>query len=73
MNDSLKQDNFKDVINFKKDAVLFIEGEASSFMYIIAKGRIGILKENDGKVMPLAIVGEIFVKFTYSIDVICSA
>ncbi|WP_127715101.1 Crp/Fnr family transcriptional regulator [Halobacteriovorax sp. HLS] len=58
MNDSLKQDNFKDVINFKKDAVLFIEGEASSFMYIIAKGRIGILKENDGKVMPLAIVGE---------------
>ena len=58
MNDSSKKDNFKDEIVLKKDAVLFTEGEASSFMYIIAKGKIGILKESDGKVMPLAIVGE---------------
>lgn len=58
MNDSSKKDNFKDAIVLKKDAVLFAEGEASSFMYIIAKGKVGILKENDGKLMPLAVVGE---------------
>ena len=58
MNDSLNKDNFKEEILLKKGSVLFHEGEASSFMYIIAKGKIGILKEDNGRVLPLASLGE---------------
>ena len=58
MNDLSRKDNFKEEISLKKGAVLFHEGEASSFMYIISKGKVGILKESDGRVTPLAIVRE---------------
>jgi CRP-like cAMP-binding protein len=58
MNDSLNKDNFKDEISLKKGSVLFHEGEASSFMYIISKGKVGILKETQGRVIPLAAVRE---------------
>lgn len=58
MNDSLNKDNFKDEIILKKGSVLFHEGEASSFMYIIASGKVGILKEDNGRILPLAALGE---------------
>jgi CRP-like cAMP-binding protein len=58
MNDSVSEDNFKDEILLKKGSVLFHEGEPSSFMYIIAEGKIGILKEDSGRILPLASLGE---------------
>ncbi|OUR93126.1 hypothetical protein A9Q84_21735 [Halobacteriovorax marinus] len=58
MNDLPKKDNFKDLIRLKKGAVLFHEGEASSFLYIVVKGKITIIKEDKGRVFPLAEIGE---------------
>lgn len=58
MSDSPKKDNFKDVVLVKKGTVLFHEGEPSSFLYIIAKGKIAIIKEDGGRIHPLAEIGE---------------
>ncbi|PIK14543.1 cyclic nucleotide-binding domain-containing protein [Halobacteriovorax sp. JY17] len=58
MNDLSKNDNFSDVIKIKKGAVLFHEGEKSNFLYIIAKGKIQLIKEDDNGIHPLASIGE---------------
>jgi len=58
MNDLPKKDNFKDLVHVKKGTVLFHEGEPSSFLYIISKGKISIIKEDGGRIHPLAEIGE---------------
>lgn len=58
MGDLSKSDNFSDVIKIKKGAVLFHEGEKSNFLYIIAKGRIQLIKEDENGIHTLASIGE---------------
>ncbi len=58
MNDISNDDNFKDVVKIKKGSVLFHEGENSTYLYVIAKGKIQLIKEDDNGVHPLAVIGE---------------
>lgn len=49
--------NFDKPVSFKKGQVIFAEGEASSYLYIVVKGEVRVFKENSGKLMPITIVG----------------
>ena len=42
--------NFDEPIHYKKGQVIFAEGEASTFLYIVAIGDVAIVKENKGRV-----------------------
>ncbi len=54
MNDSV--DNFDKPVSFKKGQVIFAEGEASTYLYIVAKGEVAIVKEGKGRVSPISTV-----------------
>jgi CRP/FNR family cyclic AMP-dependent transcriptional regulator len=54
---SASASNFDEPINFKKGQVIFAEGEASSYLYIVVSGEVRIFKEQSGKLMPITVVG----------------
>ncbi len=54
---SLAKDNFEEPIMFKKGQVLFAQGEASSYLYIVASGEVGIFLEEKEKLTLLNTVG----------------
>lgn len=54
---SASASNFDEPINFKKGQVIFAEGEASSYLYIVVSGEVRIFKEQGGKLMPITVVG----------------
>ncbi len=49
--------NFDKPVSFKRGQVIFAEGEASSYLYIVVSGEVRVFKENSGKLMPVTIVG----------------
>lgn len=51
-------DNFKDLVKIKKGSVLFHEGENSTYLYVIARGKIQLVKEDENGVHSLAVIGE---------------
>ena len=54
---SASASNFDKPVGFKKGQVIFAEGEASSYLYIVVSGEVRVFKENSGKLMPITIVG----------------
>lgn len=58
MNDLSREDHFRDIVKIKKGSVLFHEGEKSSYLYIIAKGKVLLVKEDANGIHSLAIIGE---------------
>ena len=54
---SASASNFDKPVAFKKGQVIFAEGEASSYLYIVISGEVRIFKETKGKLMPITIVG----------------
>lgn len=54
---SASASNFDKPMNFKKGQVIFAEGEASSFLYIVISGEVRIFKEQNSKLMPISVVG----------------
>lgn len=50
--------SFDEPVLFKKGQVLFAQGEASSYLYIVAKGEVGIFLEEKEKLTFLNCVGE---------------
>lgn len=47
-----------DLRSLKKGAVLFVEGEPSTYLYIIKSGEISIFKEDKGRIFPISVIGE---------------
>ncbi len=47
-----------DLRTLKKGSVLFVEGEPSTYLYIIKKGSILILRDDNNRVTPLAKIGD---------------
>ncbi len=45
-----------DITNYKKDHVLFIEGESSSLLYILLEGEVGIFKHTRSRLIPISII-----------------
>lgn len=56
MNNSV--DNFEKPLSFKRGQVIFAEGEPSTYLYIVAKGDVAIVKEGKGRLSPISTVGE---------------
>lgn len=54
---SASASNFDKPVAFKKGQVIFAEGEASSYLYIVVSGEVRIFKETKGKLMPITVVG----------------
>lgn len=54
---SASASNFDKPVAFKKGQVIFAEGEASSYLYIVISGEVRIFKETKGKLMPITVVG----------------
>lgn len=50
--------NFDKPIKYKKGHVIFAEGEASSFLYVVVKGEIIVFKEDKSRLIPISVVGE---------------
>jgi CRP-like cAMP-binding protein len=44
--------------NFSKDEIIFVEGEVSNHLYIIKRGEVRIVKENQGRLIPITILEE---------------
>jgi len=55
MNDTAS--NFDKPVKFKKGQVVFAQGEASSFLYLVVSGRVQILKDEKGKLLPISSIG----------------
>lgn len=55
MNDSASQ--FDKPISYKKGQVIFAEGEASSYLYIVVSGEIRIFKEDKSRLIPISLIG----------------
>lgn len=51
-------DNFAEPISFKKGKVIFAEGEKSSYLYIVMKGEVMIVKDENNRIIPITVVGE---------------
>jgi len=49
--------NFDEPITFKKGQVIFAQGEASSFLYIVVSGEVRIFKDDKNKLIPISVVG----------------
>jgi CRP-like cAMP-binding protein len=49
--------NFDKPVKFKNGQVVFAEGEASSFLYLVVSGRVQILKDEKGKLVPISSIG----------------
>ena len=48
-----------EVVHYKKDSVLYSEGEPAHFLYLVKSGEINLVKENDGRFTLLELVGDI--------------
>ena len=46
------------IVKFKKNSVVFAEGEASSYLYIIKSGKIRIVKEDGKRLIPISTLGK---------------
>lgn len=55
MGDSGSQ--FDEPISYKRGQVIFAEGEASSYLYIVVSGEIRIFKEEKNRLIPISLVG----------------
>jgi CRP-like cAMP-binding protein len=44
--------------NFNKGDIIFVEGETSKHLYIIKKGEVRIVKESQGRLIPITILEE---------------
>lgn len=53
----MSNDILNDLRKLKKGSVLFVEGEPSTYLYIIKTGEIMILRQDDSRVIPIASVG----------------
>lgn len=51
-----KNSSFDEPISYKKGSVLFTENEKPNFLYLIIKGEIRVVKEDKGRLIPLAIL-----------------
>ncbi|WP_372655062.1 Crp/Fnr family transcriptional regulator [Halobacteriovorax sp.] len=58
MNDLSKEDQFRDIVKIKKGSVLFHEGEKSSYLYIVASGKVLLVKEDQGSIHSLGVTSE---------------
>ncbi len=58
MENTATESHFKDIIKLKKGQVLFVEGEASAYLYIIVQGKVRVVKENDSELIPISVVGD---------------
>jgi CRP-like cAMP-binding protein len=47
---------FDEPISYKKGQVIFAEGEASSYLYIVVSGEIRIFKEEKSRLIPISTV-----------------
>ena len=56
-NNISNNDNFEDPIQYKRGQVIFAQGEASSYLYIVASGEVGIFLEDNEKLTLLNTVG----------------
>mgnify|MGYP003956135235 CR=1 FL=1 len=54
---NLNNDISDRVTSYQADTVIFAEGEASNYLYIIKTGRVRIVKVYDGKLIPISILG----------------
>ena len=54
---SLNNDSMEKVTSYKADTVIFTEGEASNYLYIIKTGRVRVVKIHNGKLIPISILG----------------
>lgn len=50
-------DAVEEKINIKAPAVIFLEGEASDSLFVLETGEIKVFKENQGRLIPVAILG----------------
>ena len=48
---------FEAPISYKKGHVIFAEGESSRFLYLIKSGEVGIFKEREKQLIPIATIG----------------
>jgi len=52
------ENNFDGPVLYKPGQVLFVEGEASHFLYIIKSGEVRIFKEEKNRLVPISVVKE---------------
>lgn len=57
MDDTLLESS-NDVIQFNKGAVIFTEGEPSTYLYIIKSGEVRIVKKDKDRLTPITILKE---------------
>lgn len=53
----MSSDVMDDLRKFKKGSVLFVQGEPSTFLYIIKSGEIRIFREDGNRIFPISKVG----------------
>lgn len=56
MSDLHHENNLDNIIKFSKDSVLMVEGEASSYLYLIKSGVVRTVKEEGHRLIPVGIV-----------------
>lgn len=44
--------------SFEKGEIIFLDGDNSHHLYIIKKGRVRVIKENQGRLIPITILNE---------------
>lgn len=47
---------FDGIVNMKRNAVVFAEGDSSAFVYIVKRGKIRVVKESSGQLISLALI-----------------
>ena len=50
---SFNNDSMEKATSYKADTVIFTEGEASNYLYIIKTGRVRVVKVHNGKLIPI--------------------
>jgi CRP/FNR family cyclic AMP-dependent transcriptional regulator len=56
MVDSSKESNFDNLVTHKEGSVIFVEGEPSTYLYIVKTGAIRIVKEDKDRIIPISLV-----------------
>lgn len=55
---SVSESAFDDTLKLRKNSVVFAEGDESSFMYLVKKGKVAIVKEDGKRIVVISVVGD---------------
>ena len=51
-----QEGQFDRPVKFSRGQVLFCEGDASQYLYLVIKGEVRIVRESDGRFIPIAVI-----------------